>query len=375
MMRFSIAREQFIKPIIAACSVIEKRGVMPILQNIQISISPDKPNEIMIIGTDLETQITSRVILEDPSSIPGSTTVNAKKFSDIVKSLPDQSVINFGITEAEKAKVTAHRSRFSLSLIPSEDYPTFASETRLFDVTLTQGELKKAIDATSFAMGHNDVRHYINGLFLEFNKEGAITLVATDGHRMTLTKVHTTSPVVSDGSIILPRKSVIELAKLLTPTDDPVIVTLGEGFVEFAIGDLVFTSKLVSGKFPEYQRVIPKNNHINITANRSDLKTVVQRAVILANERYKGVTITATSDALKVNGNNPENEEAEEIMDAHCDSSGEHTICFNASYMLDVLSATDADEVRISIKDESSSMLIQSDKYPDQLFIIMPMRQ
>ena len=369
-MKFSIARDALIKPLNLVAGVVERRQTLPILSNVLLVIE-DKT--LSLTGTDLEVELVGRVELE-AVGVDGEVTVPARKLVDICKSLPEGSTIEFSL-EAGKATVKAGRSRFTLSTLPAADFPAVEGGAGAVALSLDQSLVKQLIDSTAFAMAQQDVRYYLNGLYLEI-LGGRLRVVATDGHRLALA----TGPALveaADTGVIIPRKGVLELSRLLGGSA-PLELAIGTNHIRAANEQFTFTSKLVDGKFPDYERVIPKNADKSVIGERGELKQAFTRTAILSNEKYRGVRLKLSDNNLDITANNPEQEQAEEVVGVQY-SSGELEIGFNVSYLLDVLSVLEQPQVRLSLSDEASSALLEnaeatSDGEPERLYVVMPMR-
>ena len=369
-MKFSIARDALIKPLNLVAGVVERRQTLPILSNVMLALE-DKT--LSLTGTDLEVELIGRVELE-AAGVDGEVTVPARKLVDICKSLPEGSTIEFSL-EGGKATVKAGRSRFTLSTLPAADFPAVESGAGSVALSLDQSLVKQLIDGTAFAMAQQDVRYYLNGLYLEI-LGGRLRVVATDGHRLALA----TGPALveaADTGVIIPRKGVLELSRLLDGSV-PLELAIGTNHIRATNEQFTFTSKLVDGKFPDYERVIPKNADKSVIGERGELKQAFTRTAILSNEKYRGVRLKLSENSLDITANNPEQEQAEEAVGVQYTGT-ELEIGFNVSYLLDVLSVLEQPQVRLSLSDEASSALLEnaeppSEGEPERLYVVMPMR-
>ena len=369
-MKFSIARDALIKPLNLVAGVVERRQTLPILSNVLLALE-DKT--LSLTGTDLEVELIGRVEL-DAAGVDGEVTVPARKLVDICKSLPEGSTIEFSL-EAGKAPGKAGRSRFTLSTLPAADFPAVEGGAGSVALSLDQSLVKQLIDSTAFAMAQQDVRYYLNGLFLEI-MGGRLRVVATDGHRLALA----TGPALveaADTGVIIPRKGVLELSRLLDGSV-PLELAIGTNHIRATNEQFTFTSKLVDGKFPDYERVIPKNADKSVIGERGELKQAFTRTAILSNEKYRGVRLKLSDNNLDITANNPEQEQAEEVVGVQY-TGAELEIGFNVSYLLDVLSVLEQPQVRLSLSDEASSALLEnaeapSEGEPERLYVVMPMR-
>ncbi|MBT4855073.1 MAG: DNA polymerase III subunit beta, partial [Halieaceae bacterium] len=327
-MKFSISREALIKPLNLVAGVVERRQTLPILSNVLLNL---EGTQLSLTGTDLEVELIGRVEVE-AGGVDGEITVPARKLVDICKSLPDSSQIEFSV-DSGKAMVKAGRGRFTLSTLPATEFPSVDESAGDQTLEVAQSVVKRLIDRTAFAMAQQDVRYYLNGMLLEL-KAGRLRMVATDGHRLALC---TANEAVStgDAAIIIPRKGVLELSRLLD-TDESIRLVIGSNHIRAANQQFTFTSKLVDGKFPEYERVLPKSADKTVIGQRLELRQAFTRTAILSNEKYRGVRLKLSADTLDITANNPEQEQAEEVVAVEYQGE-ELEVGFNVSYLLDVL--------------------------------------
>ena len=364
-MKFSISREALIKPLNLVAGVVERRQTLPILSNVLLSL---EGTQLSLTGTDLEVELIGRVEVE-AGAIDGEITVPARKLVDICKSLPDSSQIEFSV-DSGKATVKAGRGRFTLSTLPATEFPSVDESAGDQTLEIAQSVVKRLIDRTAFAMAQQDVRYYLNGMLLEL-KAGRLRMVATDGHRLALC---TAKEAVStgDAAIIIPRKGVLELSRLLD-TDESIRLVIGSNHIRAANQQFTFTSKLVDGKFPEYERVLPKSADKTVIGQRLEFRQAFTRTAILSNEKYRGVRLKLSADTLDITANNPEQEQAEEVVAVEYQGD-ELEVGFNVSYLLDVLSVLDGEQIRLSLSDSASSALLEEADEGDSLYVVMPMR-
>ncbi|WP_192033994.1 DNA polymerase III subunit beta [Pantoea agglomerans] len=365
-MKFIVEREQLLKPLQQVSGPLGGRPTLPILGNLLLQVTE---GSLLLTGTDLEMEMVARVALTQAHE-PGSTTVPARKFLDICRGLPDGAEITLAL-EGDRMLVRSGRSRFSLSTLPASDFPNLDDWQSEVEFTLPQATLKRLIEATQFSMAHQDVRYYLNGMMFETEGEELRT-VATDGHRLAVCSMPIGQALPSH-SVIVPRKGVIELLRLLDGGDTPLQVQIGGSNIRAHVGDYIFTSKLVDGRFPDYRRVLPKNPDKALEAGCDLLKQAFARAAILSNEKFRGVRLYITENQLKITANNPEQEEAEEILDVSYNGT-ELEIGFNVSYVLDVLNALKCENVRLLLTDSVSSVQIEDVASPAAAYVVMPMR-
>lgn len=365
-MQFTITREQLLKPLQQACSVLSSRPTLPVINNLLLEI---EGTSLSMTATDLEVELTTRVELSGSAS-DGKFTIPAKKFLDICRTLADDSVITVQF-EGDRALVRAERSKFNLATLPASDYPNLMDWKAEVDFNIEQATLSRLIDATQFSMANQDARYFLNGM--KFETEGnLLRTVATDGHRLAVCTMALNSELLTH-SVIVPRKAVQELSRLLSGNEGIARFEIGMNNLRVSLNNIVFTSKLIDGTFPDYRRVLPRNADRILEADTEGLKRALVRAAILSNERFRGVRLSLSNNLLKITANNPEQEEAEEIIDVFYDNV-EMEVGFNVSYLLDVLNALKCQRVRLSLVDSASSCLIEDCDNTNAEYVIMPMR-
>ncbi|CAJ0999698.1 Beta sliding clamp [Sodalis praecaptivus] len=365
-MKFIVEREHLLKPLQQVSSPLGGRPTLPILGNLLLQVTEDR---LHLTGTDLEMEMVARVALSAAHE-PGATTVPARKFFDICRGLPEGAEIAVTL-EGERMLIRSGRSRYSLSTLPASDFPNLDDWQSEVEFTLSQSILKRLIESTQFSMAHQDVRYYLNGMLFETEGDELRT-VATDGHRLAVCAMSVGEALPSH-SVIVPRKGVMELVRMLDGGENPVKLQIGSNNIRASVGDYIFTSKLVDGRFPDYRRVLPKNPDKTLEAGCDVLKQAFARAAILSNEKFRGVRLHLSANQLKITANNPEQEEAEEILDVVYQGS-EMEIGFNVSYVLDVLNALKCEEVRLLLTDGVSSVQIEDSASQVAAYVVMPMR-
>jgi len=366
-MKFSVVREVLLKPLQLVAGVVERRQTLPVLSNVLIRLHG---NNLTLVGTDLEVELIARITLEDAGE-NGEITVPARKLLDICRSLPDSAKISF-VRENQKITIRSGKSRFTLSTISAADFPSAEDNLSAIDVIIQQKQLKHLIERVAFSMAQQDVRYYLNGMLFEL-KENHIRTVATDGHRLALCTYPVPSLLQGLYHAILPRKGVVELLKLLTDTDNEVKLFFGNNHFRALFADFTFTSKLVDGKFPDYDRVLPKDGTKRAYADREQLRQAFSRAAILSNEKYRGVRLHLTKSLLTMMANNPEQEEAEEQI--YVDYTGDDLeIGFNVSYLVDILGVLTDSRVSMTLSDSNSSVVLKGVDMDDSVYVVMPMR-
>lgn len=367
-MKFSILRENILKPLQAIATVVERRQTLPVLSNILIS---GQSGKLSMTATDLEVEMVAEVSLIGGDE--GDITLPARKLVDICRALPEGVEILFDIdTDKSRAVIKSGKSRFTLATLPAAEFPNIEDIKGIFDFNISQSMLKRLMDKTQFAMAQQDVRYYLNGLLIEVTKN-TIRTVATDGHRLAMCTHEGDVQPAQPIQVILPRKGVVELTKLLNDSDEPAQIIIGNNHLRVTLGDYVFTSKLIDGRFPDYERVIPKNSDKLVVANKDLLRQALVRTSILSNEKYRGIRLRLESGVIQAQANNPEMEEAEESIEVDYSGSGME-IGFNVSYLLDALSAIDTNQVNLSLGDSNSSCVLSPADSKDCTYVIMPMR-
>lgn len=365
-MKTIIKRDELLKALQYVMGAVERRQTLPILGNILFRA---QQGLLSLTATDLEIEM---VCIVKTDALPDfETTIPARKIIDICKALPDNSNISFTV-EDSKVLLECGRSRFTLLTLPAKDFPGLDDIDSQHEFTIPQKALKSLIEKTSFAMAQQDVRYYLNGILVELST-GLIKLVATDGHRLALSEYVVDIELPVDKQIIIPRKGVMELAKLLNPSDTPVKLTLSQNHIKLETEELSFISKLIDGKFPDYNRVIPADSNKIMSVSRSLLKQSMSRISILSNEKYRGIRLTLTSGNLAIQANNPDQEEAEEELEVNFDET-EVEIGFNVTYIIDVLNVLTSEDVQFKLKDSNSSCIISDTNDPSSLYVVMPMR-
>lgn len=369
MIQFTLSRETLLKPLQLVGGVVEKRQTLPVLSNVLLEVAD---NQLSLTGTDLEVEIVGRVELAEAAS-DGAITVPARKLLDIVKSLPDDAPISL-VQNEDRVLVTSGRSRFTLSTLPASDFPNVEEDDNTLNFSLPQATLKHLVDATAFAMAQQDVRYYLNGMLLELSN-ALVRTVATDGHRLAMSSRAVESLEVAERrQVIVPRKGILELNRLMSDeADASVDLSLGANHVRARTQSFTFTSKLVDGKFPDYERVLPRGGDKEVIGDRQSLRAIFTRAAILSNEKYRGVRLLLSENNLMVRANNPEQEEAE--VNQEVDYQGpELEVGFNVTYLLDVLNVTTGDQIKMVLADANSSALLSDFDDDSSLYVVMPMR-
>ncbi len=366
-MRFTISREALLKPLQVVSGVVEKRQTLPVLSNLLVEVNDGK---LTLTGTDLEVELTASVDIGNGAN-SGEVTVPARKFVDICRTLPDEAEITL-LLEGDKVFIRSGRSRFTLATLPAAEFPGTEAIGGAFEFEIAQNGLKGLIDRTQFCMANQDVRYYLNGLLVEINA-GVVRAVATDGHRLAVSELAVPETGTEQRQVIVPRKGVLELSRLLEASEERCQVELSNNHLRVKLGSTVFTTKLVDGRFPDYDRVIPKGGDKVVTADREGLRQALVRTSILSNEKYRGIRLFLDGNQLKATVNNPEQEEAEEELEV--EYAGEPMeIGFNVAYLLDAINAVEGPAVEVILTDPNSSCLIRGKEDKASRYVVMPMR-
>jgi DNA polymerase-3 subunit beta len=367
MNTLQIQRDVLLKPLQSVTGIVERRQTLPILSNVLIEA---RQGSVSLTATDLEIQATARQEGTD-QDVDFSTTVSAKKLLDILRALPEHTTVTLEQKDS-KLLLKAGRSRFSLQTLPAADFPRLPeAQAATAEIPLPQSALRKLLSLTQYAMAQQDIRYYLNGMLFVVDGK-ALTLVATDGHRLALTSRELLDSYVRN-EIILPRKAVLELSRLLGETDNQVLVTIMPNQVRFDIDGITLVTKVIDGKFPDYNRVVPTNYARHVRLERPVLQNALQRAAILSNEKFRGVRWVLSPDSLRILCTNTEQEEAEEELEIAY-SGDVIDIGFNITYLLEVLSNVDTPEVQCSFGDANTSMLMTLPDRDDFKYVVMPMR-
>ena len=366
-MNIKINREILLKPLSNVTSIVERRHTLPILSNLLLEA---KKNKIQLTTTDLEMQIS--LSIESAASDEFSTTISAKKFLDICRSLPENTHIDL-TTNDSRVTVKGGKSRFILQSLPAADYPVMSQATNVLNtvIQLPQREFKRLLKQVEFSMAQQDIRYYLNGLLLEVN-EKKLNIIGTDGHRLSFTTTEL-SQIFEKNNIIIPRKTIIELIKLLDDSENEVNIDFTSTQVTFSFGDIKLISKVIDGKFPDYNRVIPLGHQNSFSIDRMEILLAMQRASILSNEKYRGIRMVLNENKLRLISTNSEQEEAEEELDITYTQDA-LDIGFNVTYLIDVLTNVNHEKITFSFADANSSCLITIPNDHNYKYVVMPMR-
>jgi len=365
-MKLNINKEDLLEPLQKVLGVIERRQTLPILSNVYFSINE---GELKLIGTDLEVQVGSTSKIDSHENL--MTTIPARKLLDICRSLPEQSNISLDFNE-NTLIIKAGKSRFTLRTLSATEYPLFDESNYINEINIEQKVLSKAFSKTIFCMAQQDVRYYLNGLMMEI-VDGELQTVASDGHRLALSKNTIENENQSISQVIVPRKAAQELLKLVEKQEGLVNIKFAKNNIKFTLGNIQLNAKLIDGRFPDFKNVVPEESQHNLMVNKQVFKSALSRVSILSNEKYKGIRLDLSSQLMTINANNPEQDEAEEevVVDYEGDAI---SMGFNSSYLMDALNVIESEEIKVSFTDTNSSCLLENPNDKSSRFIIMPMR-
>lgn len=366
-MELQLAREDLLRPLQQVIGAVERRQTMPALGNVLLSAGE---HGLQVTATDLEVEL--RATIEPEVARQGETTVSARKLLDICRNLPQGASLTLK-QDGERVQVRSGRSRFTLATLPPGEFPLVDELQGGVELGLPQADLRRAIDRIAFAMAQQDVRYYLNGMLIELG-ENRLRTVATDGHRLSLSETDAELPEIQEQQVIVPRKGVHELVRLLEPeAEQPARIRLGATHIQVALPGLRFTSKLIDGRFPDYGRVVPEQGSNVLRADRETLRHALARISILSNEKFKGVRLVMGEEGLRIQTNNPEQEEAEEEVEVEYQGDPLE-IGFNVVYLMDILASLESDQVRIEFNDSNSSCLVTDGDSKQYRHVVMPMR-
>lgn len=363
-------------------SIVERRHSISILSNVKCQLS-DK--ELVLTGSDLEIQTVVRLELNGECITPGETTIPFRKLYDICKSLPNEAMIKLENSD-NRCLLQCNKSKFTISTLSALDYPLInLGQRNVLEVNIQQGHLKTAFDKVAFSMAVNDVRFYLTGTLLEV-KQNSLKAITTDGHRLSCAEVPSECPNYENAlvqrHIIAPKKAVMELNKLMTQPDQTVNLKFCPDFLSCSLnyklksGKTIcveVTSKLIDGKFPDYERVIPRDTNKVANIDTSAFKQALQRVAILSNEKLRSVSLSFTEDNLTINGHNTDNDEAKEELSIGYQND-DITISFNAQYLIDIVNTLNSQEVEMCMSEDTRSTLVMAKSDSSTLFVVMPMR-
>ena len=367
-MKFTTEKNEIVDALQIGASIAERRQTIPILANLRIVARDGK---VEITATDLEIQIKTltevKKVIEE-----GEITVSARKMSELCRSLPDNEALEFDLNNG-KLTVSSKNFHADFATISALDFPELESKEETYSLSISSSALQRLLNKTAFCMASQDVRYYLNGLLVEY-KGGEVNAVATDGHRLALATSPLDKTITIDGERqILPRKAVLELSKILRQENEDIKITFGNSSLSIQDENLDFSTKLIDGKFPDYEKVLPSGDPNSLEVSKESLQSALSRASVLSNEKYRGVRFALDKNTLKLTANNPEKESAEELLDVNY-KGNPMEIGFNIGYLLDVLGTIETDNVELNFYGEESSCLIREPGNQAEVYVIMPMR-
>ena len=365
-MDFYITKEEVVKSINLTLGVVEKRQTLPILSNVLFEVDE---SSLKLTATDLESEISTTSTISNFKS-GGKITAPARKLSDLCRLMPDLAEIHFYL-DGDNLKIETESGKYNLSTLPSEDFPVFETEDIQSQINISSHNLKNLITKTSFAMGNQDWRHYLNGLYMMIDDK-VITTVATDAHRLAMATSSLNEASSESTSGIVPRKSINEIGKLVGDESENVVIQLGQTSIAANVSGTTFVSKLIEGKFPDYEQVIPSGESSLLVVDRKNFSDSLSRVSVLSSEKYKGVRIITKKDSLNISANNPEKEQGEENLS--CEYQGEEIdIAFNVNYLQEILSTIDSEKIEINFFGSEKSCLITDPNSENLKYVVMPL--
>lgn len=365
-MKFTINRETLLHALQLVIGVVERRQTLPVLANILLKITD---HQLYLVGTDLEVELTSHVMLVGDYTA-GEITVPGRKFIDIVRSLPDEAMLEI-YEKNQNIVISSGRSRFTLMTLPAKDFPISETPANTIEFSLKQTAFLALLEQTYFAMAQQDVRYFLNGLLLELSDKKVRT-VATDGHRLALSDL-TVLLTLENTQVIIPRKGIMELLRLLNHNDEDVVVKISPQAINVITREITFISRLIDGRFPDYNRVIPKGGDKTILIDKDVFKQVLNRIAILSNEKYRAVQIQLKPGLMGVMANNPEQEQAEEEVEINYQGPAIN-INFNVNYLIDAITALPVSNIKLTFSNPDSGVLVEGIGVDNALYIVMPLR-
>jgi DNA polymerase-3 subunit beta len=365
-MDFYITKEEVVKSLNLTLGVVEKRQTLPILSNVLLEVDE---SSLKLTATDLESEISTTSTISNFKS-GGKTTAPARKLSDLCRLMPDLAEIHFFL-DGDNLKIETESGKYNLSTLPSEDFPVFETEDTQSQINISSQNLKNLITKTSFAMGNQDWRHYLNGLYMMIDDK-VVTTVATDAHRLAMATSSLNEASSESTSGIVPRKSINEIGKLVGDESENVVIQLGQTSIAANVSGTTFVSKLIEGKFPDYEQVIPSGESSLLVVDRKNFSESLSRVSVLSSEKYKGVRIITKKNSLNISANNPEKEQGEENLP--CEYQGEEIdIAFNVNYLQEILSTIDSEKIEINFFGSEKSCLITDPNSENLKYVVMPL--
>ncbi len=370
-MKFIVSKPVIFKSLSHLQSIVNKKNSLPILSNILIEA---ENNTLTLSSTDMDISIKESINCNMIEA--GSTTLNAQIIFDIIKKLPDTSEVEFISNDGKILTIRSNVSKFSLSCLPKDDFPIIETESKGKILKVKSQTIFNLIDKTKFAISNEETRYFLNGLYFNIISSedlSTLTFVGTDGHRLATSSHEIKSTSGDIPGVIIPRKTINELSKLLSETEEEIQIDISSNKIVFYIENLILISKLIDGNFPDYQRVIPKNNNHHLIVNRQNLLSAVDRVSTIANEKSPSIKFKLFKDLINLSAINNENSTATEDIEVKYDGD-EIEIGFNSKYIMDILDNLEGEEIKISFNDNSTQIIVQEQNKSDTIYVLMPMR-
>ena len=370
-MKFKIVRSNFFKTLSHLQGIVDKKNSLPILSNILIEA---KGNTLTLSSTDMDISIIEKIdcnVSED-----GATTINSQILYDIVRKIDDNSEIEIISNDGKLLTLRANGSRFSLACLPKEDFPLIDQENSGTNIKINSKIIFKLIDKTKFAISNEETRYFLNGLYFNITKEqngSIVTLVGTDGHRLAKFSHNIEENIDQVSGVIIPKKTIYELSKLLSEVDQSVLISISSNKIVFKMGSIIFISKLIDGSFPDYNRVIPKDNSNILKINREILLSAVDRVSTIANEKSPVIKFKLLHNVLNLNTINNQSSTASEDLEINYNGNNIE-IGFNSKYIMDIVNNLEDEEITINLKDNSSPIIALENSNQNLIYVLMPMR-
>ena len=370
-MQFVVKRDVLLKSLNFVQGVVEKKNTLPILSNVLLQL---KDNKLSIVATDLDIifydEITNVKIINE-----GSTTTSAAILYDILRKISSNAELNFDLKSENKLSLKSENSDFNLLCLPTDNFPTFADEFEGQEINLNNNRFLKLLNKTKISISNDDTRHYLNGIFLHLTEAHSrifLTGVATDSHRLSSSSLEIEG-INNFNSLILPRKTVFQLCSLLTETSQPLTMQISENKIKFTLGSMKLISKVIDGKFPDYKKVVPTNNDKTLIVPSKDFITSIERVASVSLDRKEGVKLAINTDNIQLSVNSANSGEGNEKIKAEFDSDTLN-ISFNSKYLIDIASEVEDKNLKMSLKDSVSPVLVEDASDKNSFYVIMPMK-
>ena len=370
-MQFTVNRDLLLKSLNFVQGVVEKKNTLPILSNVMINV---KNNILELVATDLDIVFYDKIEKVNISH-EGNTTTSANVLFDILRKIPSNSEINFNLKSENKLSLKTHNSDFNLLCLPSSNFPTFDDNFKSEVIEIEKKNFLSLLNKTKISISNDDTRHYLNGVYLhgtQSNKNNFLTGVATDSHRLSSSSI-IVKDIENFPSIILPRKTVLLLSTLLNDLEDNIRIQTSENKIKLSIGTINLISKVIDGKFPDYQKVVPKDNTHTLVVESGDFINSVERVASVSLDRKEGVKLELSKDKLKLSVNSTNSGDGNEVVSAKY--NGENlTIGFNSKYLIDIASEIEDKNLIFNLKDSTSPVLVLDNSDKNSFYVIMPMK-